>query len=75
LALSIRYRSNARRLAWSVQFIEQDRAAFELQIDKDAGVAERSIDELRVEYGPHARNLGCSSRISELGGPDGTGLL
>jgi hypothetical protein len=44
----------ARRQNGDIADIEQDRPPFELQIDEDPRVTERSIDELCVEYGPHA---------------------
>ena len=44
----------ARRQSGDIANIEQDRAAFKFQVDIDARVAERTIDELCVEHGPHA---------------------
>jgi hypothetical protein len=52
------YVTDAQELArWQrrdISNIEKDRAARELQVDIDARIAERSIDELRLKAGPHA---------------------
>src|SRR5690606_30276703 len=48
--------------------VEKERAAQELEIDVDARVAERRVDELRLEDGTHAALARRPERLAAPGG-------